>query len=100
MGTVLGAYMTKNGCEVELIDNYKEHVDTLNRCGAVINVLTDSKGVTAAMHDAGWEVPVMSTCATGTAVSCSPETYSPNRSIYRTGWSDNTGGIMKRFILL
>lgn len=36
MGTVLGAYMTKNGCEVELIDNYREHVDTLNRCGAHI----------------------------------------------------------------
>lgn len=62
-------------------------------CGAVINVLTDSKGVTAAMHDAGWEVPVMSTYATGTVVSYSPETYSPNRPIYCTGWSDNTGDI-------
>ena len=36
MGTVLGAYMTKNGCDVELIDNYQAHVDTMNRCGAHI----------------------------------------------------------------
>lgn len=36
MGTVLGAYMTKNGCEVELIDNYQAHVDAMNRDGAHI----------------------------------------------------------------
>lgn len=36
MGTVLGAYMTKNGCDVELIDNYKAHVDKMNSCGAHI----------------------------------------------------------------
>lgn len=60
-------------------------------CGAVINVLTDSKGVVAAMHDANWEVPVFSAYTTGTIVSYSPETYSPNRPIYCTGWSYNTG---------
>lgn len=36
MGTVIGAYMTKNGLNVELIDSYKEHVDVLNKNGAHI----------------------------------------------------------------
>lgn len=36
MGTVLGAFMTKNGCQVELVDNYKAHVEELNRSGAHI----------------------------------------------------------------
>lgn len=36
MGTVMGAYMTKNGLEVEMIDSYKEHVDMLNKNGAHI----------------------------------------------------------------
>ena len=34
MGTVLGAYMTKNGCDVELIDSYEAHVKALNEKGA------------------------------------------------------------------
>jgi len=36
MGTVMGAYMTKGGCDVELIDNYQAHVDALNEKGAHI----------------------------------------------------------------
>lgn len=36
MGTVLGAYLTKNGCQVELIDSYQAHVDALNTNGAHI----------------------------------------------------------------
>ena len=36
MGTVLGAYMTKNGCDVEMIDSYAEHVRALNEKGAHI----------------------------------------------------------------
>lgn len=36
MGTVMGAYMTKNGLDVEMIDSYKEHVDMLNKNGAHI----------------------------------------------------------------
>jgi hypothetical protein len=35
----------------------------------------------------------MITPAPGTLVSPSPETYSPNRPIYCTGWSDNTGDV-------
>lgn len=36
MGTVLGAFLTKNGQEVELIDNYVDHVKALNEKGAHI----------------------------------------------------------------
>lgn len=36
MGTVLGAFMTKNGSDVDFIDSYKDHVDALNAHGAHI----------------------------------------------------------------
>ena len=36
MGTIIGAYLTKAGYDVELVDNYKEHVDALNENGAHI----------------------------------------------------------------
>lgn len=36
LGTVLGAYMTKNGAEVELINRNKEHVAALREKGATI----------------------------------------------------------------
>lgn len=36
MGTVLGAFLVKNGCQVELIDTYQAHVDALNQAGAHI----------------------------------------------------------------
>lgn len=41
MGTVLGAYMTKNGCPVELVDNYQAHVDAMNEKGAHIVGMVD-----------------------------------------------------------
>lgn len=41
MGTVLGAYMTKNGCPVDMIDNYQAHVDALNEKGAHIVGMVD-----------------------------------------------------------
>ncbi len=34
MGTVLGAFLARNGCPVDMIDSYQEHVDALNRQGA------------------------------------------------------------------
>jgi 2-dehydropantoate 2-reductase len=34
LGTILGAYITKAGHAIDLIDAYKEHVDALNRNGA------------------------------------------------------------------
>ena len=36
MGTVLGAFLTKNGCPVDFIDSYQAHVDALNEKGAHI----------------------------------------------------------------
>jgi len=36
MGTVLGAFLTKNGCPVDFIDSYEEHVKALNEKGAHI----------------------------------------------------------------
>lgn len=36
MGTVLGAFLVKNGLEVTLIDNYIDHVNALNEKGAQI----------------------------------------------------------------
>ena len=41
MGTVLGAYMTEGGCNVEMIDSYKAHVDALNEKGAHIVGMVD-----------------------------------------------------------
>lgn len=36
LGTILGAYITLSGKDVLLIDNYKEHVDALNKYGAKV----------------------------------------------------------------
>ncbi len=36
MGTIMGAFMTKNGIDVTMIDSYKAHVDALNEKGAKI----------------------------------------------------------------
>ncbi|WP_312433344.1 ketopantoate reductase family protein [Lacrimispora sp.] len=36
MGTVLGAYLSKNGQTVEMVDNYQAHVDAMNQRGAHI----------------------------------------------------------------
>jgi 2-dehydropantoate 2-reductase len=36
MGTVLGAYLSREGVNVELIDIYEEHVNKLNRDGATL----------------------------------------------------------------
>lgn len=41
MGTVIGAYLSKNGCPVDLIDTYKDHVDALNTKGAHISGTVD-----------------------------------------------------------
>ena len=43
MGTVLGAYLTRNGCAVEMVDTYQAHVDALNRDGAHIVGTVDSQ---------------------------------------------------------
>ena len=40
-GTVVGAFVAKNGGQVDLIDSYKEHVDALNKNGAHIIGMVD-----------------------------------------------------------
>jgi len=41
MGTILGALLTQGGCNVELIDAYRAHVDALNSSGAKITGTVD-----------------------------------------------------------
>lgn len=41
MGTVLGAYLSKNGCPVEMIDTYEAHVAQLRKGGATITGCAD-----------------------------------------------------------
>lgn len=36
LGTVIGALLTQNGCEVDLIDSFRENVEALNRFGAAV----------------------------------------------------------------
>ena len=41
LGTVLGAYISKNGGKIDLINRNKAHVDALNKNGAKITSLAD-----------------------------------------------------------
>ena len=43
MGTIIGAYMTKSGLDVELVDTNKEHIDALNKNGAHVTGTVDFK---------------------------------------------------------
>ena len=51
MGTIIGAYLTKAGYDVELVDNYKEHVDALNENGAHIVGFVDEIIPVKAVYD-------------------------------------------------
>ena len=41
MGTVMGAFLTRNGCPVDMVDNYQAHVDALNEKDAHIVGMVD-----------------------------------------------------------
>jgi len=41
LGTVIGALLSKNGCQVDLIDSFKENVDALNKHGAKVTGFMD-----------------------------------------------------------
>jgi len=48
LGTILGACLTKGGCQVEMVDSYQAHVDALNEEGArVVGTATFTVPVTA-----------------------------------------------------
>ena len=52
MGTIIGALLTKAGYDVELVDNYKEHVDALNEKGAhIISGIDEIIPVKAVMNN-------------------------------------------------
>mgnify|MGYP004700209165 FL=1 len=53
MGTIIGAYLTKAGYDVELVDNYKAHVDALNEKGAHIVGFVDEIIPVKAVYDDG-----------------------------------------------
>ena len=50
LGTVLGAYITKNGGEIDLINRNKAHVEALNKNGAkitgTVNLTVPVKAIT------------------------------------------------------
>lgn len=41
LGTVLGAYMTKNGTEIELVNHNRVHVEALRKNGARVSGTVD-----------------------------------------------------------
>ena len=41
LGTVLGAYLSRNGVEIDLINRNRDHVEALNRNGARITGTVD-----------------------------------------------------------
>lgn len=60
MGTVLGAYMTKNGCPVDMIDSYQAHVDALNAKGAhivgTVDMVVPVKAITPEQMDGIYDI--------------------------------------------
>lgn len=60
MGTVLGAYLTKSGQEVELIDNYQAHVDAMMKDGAhiigTVDMTVPVKALTTAQMEGVYDI--------------------------------------------
>ena len=52
LGTVLGAYITKNGGEIDLINRNKAHVEALNKNGAKIIGTVDVHNISYRNHSA------------------------------------------------
>ncbi len=65
LGTVLGAYITKNGGEVDLINRNKEHVAILNEKGAkitgTVEMTVPVKAITPDMMDGKYDVIILLT---------------------------------------
>ena len=79
--------------ETVTADTYATAIQKMKGEGVevLINTIQDSKGIIAAMDDAGWEIPVFGSFGTSTTQSYSPETYSPNRPVYCCSWADYSG---------
>ncbi len=65
LGTVLGAFITKNGGEVDLINRNKAHVDLLNKKGAkiigTVDMTVPVKAITPDMMEGKYDVIVLLT---------------------------------------
>ena len=65
LGTVLGAFITKNGGEVDLINRNKAHVDLLNQKGAkiigTVDMTVPVKAITPDMMEGKYDVIVLLT---------------------------------------
>ena len=72
MGTVLGAYMTKNGCDVEMIDSYEAHVKALNEKGAhivgTVDITVPVKAITPDQMEGIYDIVFLFTKQTANAV--------------------------------
>ena len=73
MGTVMGAFMTRGGCDVELIDSYQAHVDALNEKGAhivgTVDMTVPVKAITPAQMEGIYDVVFLLTKQTANAVA-------------------------------
>ena len=58
--------------------------------GVLLLGLLDSMGVSAAMNDAGWLVPIFAAYGTSTIPSWSPHTYDPLRPVFANAWATPT----------
>lgn len=71
MGTVMGAFLTKNGLEVTLIDSYEEHVKALNEKGAHIvgcaDITVPVKAITPDQMEGKYDIVFLFTKQTANA---------------------------------
>ena len=62
LGTILGAYVSKAGYDVVLIDPYQEHVDALNKDGAhvigTVDFVQPVKAITPDQMDGVYDVVI------------------------------------------
>ena len=65
LGTVLGAYISKNGIEVDLINRNKAHVEALNKNGAkiegTVDLLVPVKAITVDEMTSKYDVIILLT---------------------------------------
>ena len=72
MGTVLGAYLSRGGCPVDMIDNYQDHVNALNTRGAhiigTVDFTVPVKALTPEQMDGIYDVVFLFTKQTANSV--------------------------------
>ncbi|MBQ8914726.1 MAG: 2-dehydropantoate 2-reductase, partial [Clostridia bacterium] len=65
LGTILGAFITKNGCEIDLINRNRAHVDALNEKGAritgTVDITVPVRAITPDMMEGRYDVILLMT---------------------------------------